>query len=143
MEDKIALERHEHQIKSLIKRVDEMGAIEKTLHSMDKNYALQSQLLQSIVDHNKKQDIRMDKQDVRIDLQQEVMTQMSDNLTLLNTEIIEVKKEVKEVKVVQRESEKKNFIDTRDIWKDVLLKIVIPAGIGVVVLAKVVEFLVK
>lgn len=47
---------HEEQLKMLFKRVDDMDDIKNVLHSLDKSYALQSQVMQQMSDRNDRQD---------------------------------------------------------------------------------------
>ena len=63
MEERLPCDKHEEQIKTLFKRVEGVESMRDFLYSLDKNMALQTQLLESVVDHNKKQDIKADKQD--------------------------------------------------------------------------------
>lgn len=68
---------HTEQIKTLFKRVDEMSDLQDIIHSLDKNLAIQTEMLKNIVKHNEKQDKRMDEQ-------QEVIIKINANLTELN-----------------------------------------------------------
>lgn len=113
MEDKFPCQRHEEQIKTLFKRVDNMDKLNETIHNLDKNMALQTKMMEHVVEHNSKQDA--------------IMVQISSNLTELNNgykdlskEVAEVRGEVSEVKgdikdVSKRvdENEEKSKID---IW---------------------------
>lgn len=137
MEGNLPCARHEAEIKTLFKKVEEISDIRQVFHNLDKNMAVQTEMLKNIVEHNKKQDERMDKQDKRMDEQHKVMTQMSENLTRLNTEVIEVKDEIREVKEVQSTNENKHLIDLRDINKEekttFLKKYGMPLGIGIAI----------
>ena len=162
MDSKLPCIRHEEQIKSLLekhvatnKRVDEMDETKKILHSLDKNYELQSQLLQYMSERNDRQDIRMDAQDTRMGEYQDVMGEVSKNLTemaegqrLLNKsnqdlggKVEDLSEEIKDVRDVQSVSEKRQLIHTGEVFRDFILKIAIPMGIGGSILIQIVKIL--
>lgn len=145
MEKKLPCDRHEEQIKSLNKRVDDMDDIRGVLHSLDKSYVLQSQILKEMSERNDRQDKRMDEQDIRMGEYQDVMVKVSTNLTelaegqrLLNKSHKELGNEVSELKVKVDESEEKSIIDLRDIEKmkytDILFRYALPAGGAIIIL---------
>lgn len=144
--------KHESEIKTLFKRVDDMDDIRGILHSLDKSYAVQSQVLQQMSERNDRQDKRMDEQDERMGEYQDVMVKVSTNLTelaegqrLLNQSHKDLGHEVKDLKQKVEESEEKNIIDVRDVNKakytDVLFKYAIPAGGATIVLLEIVKAL--
>lgn len=149
MERSLPCETHIEQIKTLFekdkstnKRIDDMEDIKKTLHSLDKSYALQSQILTQMTERNDRQDKRMDEQDARMGEYQSVMIKVSSNLTelaegqrMLNKsnrdlggKVEDLSEEIKDVRQIQEVSEKKYMIDTGVLWRDIILKIVIPMG---------------
>jgi len=157
MEDKIVWEKHEEQIKTLFndnkdlkKRVESMNDITNVLHNLDKNYALQSQLMKQLIERNNKQDERMDKQDQRMDEYQEIIMKVNTNLTVLaegqkslNEGQKSLGNEVKSLKQRVDTNEEKHIIDLRDIekhkYKEIFLKYIIPASGGVIVALKLLE----
>lgn len=147
MEEKLPCDIHGEQIKTLFKRVDEMDDFRSIMHNLDKNMAVQTQMMQEIVGHNKRQDERMDKQDERMDKQDEksaeqhkVMVQMSANLTELNDGYKRLGTEMKEVKDAQSANEKKYIIHTGELVRDFLVKIAIPLGIVGAIVAQVIKY---
>jgi predicted nuclease with TOPRIM domain len=128
--------KHEAEIKTLFeknkdtnKRIDEMGDIRSILHSLDKNYALQSQLMENVVEHNKKQDIRMDEQ-------HEINIKVNDNLTklagqydTLNNKVDTIGDEQEKLTKKVEENEEKHKIDWRDLVKNFIIKVAIPTGV--------------
>lgn len=129
MEDKFPCQRHDEQIKTLFKKVDATDNLSSVIHNLDKNMAVQTKMMEHVVEHNAKQDI--------------IMEQISSNLTELNNgyktlskEVSEVKGEIKDVSKRVDENEEKHNIDTRDIDKDryikKIYKIMTPIGIGAI-----------
>lgn len=135
--------RHEEQIKNLTKRLDDMEKIEKILHSLDKSYALQSQVMQHMTARNDAQDARADKQDKRMEEQQEIILKVSTNLNelaegqrflnqghkALGEQVAGLTTEVANVKDAQLVSEKKQTIHTGELLRDTILKYAIPIGV--------------
>lgn len=136
MEERLPCDKHEEQIKTLFKQYENIDSIRDLVYSLDKNMAVQTQLLQSVVDHNKKQDLIMVGQ-------QEVISKINENLTELTEgqRILNSRVEKLEIKVT--ENENKNTIDIRDLqkekYKDMFLKYILPTGSGVIILLKIFE----
>ena len=162
MGENMPFSKHDEQKRTLYekdkatnKRIDDMDDIKSTLHSLDKSYALQSQLLQQMSERNDKQDKRMDDQDVRMNEYQDVMVKVSTNLTELaegqrilnqsNKDLggkVEVlSEEIKDVRNIQATSEKKYTIHTGELLRDFILKVAIPLGISGAILIQVVKIL--
>lgn len=125
MEGNLPCAKHEEQIKSLYekskdtnKRIDEMGDIRSILHSLDKNYALQSQLMENVVEHNKKQDIRMDEQhEINIKVNDN-LTRLADQYVALDDKVDTIGSETEKLAKKVDENENKHKLDIRDIDKD-------------------------
>ena len=160
MDSNIPYIRHEEQIKSLFekdtavnKRVDDMDSVKEVLHSLDKSYSLQSQLLGQMAERNDRQDKRMDCQDSRMGEYQQVMVKVSSNLTelaegqrILNKsnkdlggKVELLSEEIKDVRDVQDTSEKRYTINTNEVFRDFILKVAIPLGVGGAILAQVIK----
>lgn len=136
--EKLPCDTHTEQIKTLFKRVDEMNDIQKTLYSLDKSYALQSQLLQNIVEHNKKQDERMDKQQEVIEKINVNLTELTEGQKRTNEELKSLGNRMDNVEDKVDTNEEKHKIDWRDMVKGFLIKVAIPTGIllGIIELVK-------
>ena len=136
---------HAEQIKTLFKRVDEMDTIQQTLHSLDKSYALQSQLLQNIVEHNKKQDERMNRQNEINIKQNETLSNINANLSNLNTRVEKLEQGQADLAKRVDENENKHNIDLRDIEKkkftDMLIKYGLAINGGLVVLWEILKII--
>ena len=141
-EVKVVLERHEEQIKTLFKqdesinkRVDDMDDIKKMYYNLDKSMALQTQLMESVVEHNKKQDARMDER-------QQIDIKINENLTELAEGQRNLNKRVGKLEERVDRNDDKHLIDLRDINKkkytDILLKIVLPTGGALLILEKII-----
>lgn len=139
-EIKVVLERHEEQIKTLFKKVDDMDGIKELYYNLDKNMALQTQLLESVVEHNKKQDARMDER-------QEIDIKINENLTELAEGQRNLNKRVGKLEERVDENDGKHLIDLRDIKKkkytDILLKYAMPIGVALLALERIITALVN
>lgn len=152
--------KHEEQIKTLYekdkatnKRIDDIDDIKSTLHSLDKSYALQSQLLQQMSERNDRQDKRMDDQDIRMNEYQDVMVKVSANLTELSEgqrilnqsnkdlggKVENLSEEIKDVRNIQEISERKYLINTGELFRDFVLKVAIPLGFGGAILIQIIK----
>ena len=118
MEERLPCDKHEEQIKTLFKRVDGMENMRNLLYSLDKNSALQTQLLESVVEHNNKQDIRADKQDQVTAEQQQINMKINENLTELAEGQRALNKRVGKLEERVDTNENKHLIDSRDIDKE-------------------------
>lgn len=144
MDSDTPCQRHDEQIKTLFKRADDVENIKTVMHSLDKNMAVQTQMLSHIIEHNIKQDSRMDNQENRAEKQDAVMVQMSTSLTELNDEVRGVKGDVENIKLVQNNNEIKHNIDLRDIDKekyiDWLVKYTLPTGGAVIIIWQIIQY---
>lgn len=140
MNQNLPCEKHEAQIKMLLKKVDDMDSIKEFIHNLDKNIALQTQLLQSVVEHNKKQDKRMDEQ-------QEIIIKINSNLTKLYEGQKTLNNRVERLEVKVEKNEEKNNIDIRDVQRkqyiDFLYKYFFPIGFMATILYIVANLLYK
>ncbi|MFY9263786.1 MAG: hypothetical protein WAO49_09180 [Arcanobacterium sp.] len=139
-EIKVILERHGEQIKTLFKRVDDMNDMKGFIHSLDKNMALQTQLLQSVKDN--------------MDNQHEINLKVNDNLTKLsgqynelNNKVDLISDEQKKLAEKVKEDERKNIIDLRELKKkkytDLLLKYAMPASVALLILEKIIAAIIN
>ena len=118
MEERSPCDKHEEQIKTLFKRVEGVENMRDLLYSLDKNSALQTQLLESVVEHNKKQDARADKQEEMMMEQQEINIKINENLTELAEGQRALNKRVGKLEERVDENENKHSLDLRDIDKE-------------------------
>lgn len=138
-EERTPCEKHAEQIKTLFKRADDMESMRDLLYSLDKNSALQTQLLESVVEHNNKQDTRADKQDRMMEDQQQINVKINENLTELAEGQRTLNKRVGKLENRVDENDDKHNVDLRDIEKkkhiDIVFKYMIPAsGISIILL---------
>ena len=145
MEDKLILAQHTEQLKTLFKRVDNMENIGNAVHGLDKNMAVQTQMLQSIVEHNAKQDKRMDEQ-------HQINIKVNDNLTILTEKYTKIDDKVNAIDNKTEEltkkvevNEEKNTIDLRDINKkkymDFIFRYALPTSGGIILLLELIKIL--
>ena len=116
-EERTPCEKHAEQIKTLFKRADDMESMRDLLYSLDKNSALQTQLLESVVEHNNKQDTRADKQDRMMEDQQQINVKINENLTELAEGQRTLNKRVGKLENRVDENDDKHNVDLRDIEK--------------------------
>src|SRR5690606_23253390 len=107
------------------------------LYSLDKNSALQTQLLESVVEHNKKQDARADKQEEMMMEQQKINIKINENLTELAEGQRTLNKRVGKLEERVDENENKHSLDLRDIDKEkninILKKWGVPFSVGIAI----------
>ena len=151
MENKLPCDRHEEQIKTLFKkdesmekRVEKIESDKDFIYSLDKNMAIQTQVLKEISEHNKRQDARMDKQDKTMDEQHQVIVSINENLTELTEGQRTLNNRVGKLEDKVDENEDVHMIDTRKIekkkYEDVLYKFVVPAGIISIVVLEIIKY---
>lgn len=135
MGEKTPCDKHAEQIKTLFKQVDNMDKMRESLYNLDKNSALQTQLLENVVKHNKKQDTRADKQDMVIAEQQQINVKINENLTELAEGQRALNKRVGKLESRVNDNESKHNIDLRDLKKqkniDILKRYGVPFGVGI------------
>jgi len=132
------------EVKTLFKRLDDMKDLRDSIHSLDKNYTVQTELLKNIVEHNKRQDERMDSQEQRIREQQEVIVKINTNLTELNEGQKTLNKRVGKLENKVNENDDLHKVDTRQIEKNkytaVIMKIAVPSGVAIILLLELINF---
>ena len=152
MENKLPRERHEEQIKTLFKkdesmekRVEKLENEKDFIYSLDKNMAVQTEMLKSIVEHNNKQDLRMDKQDKRMDEQHQTIIKINENLTELTEGQRTLNNRVGKLENRVEENEDKHTIDTRipdkKKYEDIIYKIIVPSSIGTILILNIIKLL--
>lgn len=162
MGENMPCSKHEEQIRTLFekdkatnKRIDDVGSLTDIVYNLDKNMALQTQMMGQMVERNDRQDKRADDQDTRMSEYQGVMVKVSANLTELaegqrilnksNKDLggkVEIlSEEIKDVRQIQEISEKKYLIHTGELLRDFILKVAIPLGISGAILIQVVKIL--
>ena len=152
MENRPSCDRHEEQIKTLFKKDENMEkTIEKIendrdfLHSLDKNMAIQTEMLKEMKEHNVRQDARMDKQDRRLDEQHQVIVSINENLTELTEGQRTLNNRVGKLEDRVEENDRLHTVDTREIDKEknknILAKYAAPFGIGLAVGTLILEFI--
>ena len=104
-------DRHEEQIKTLFKRVEGVESMRDFMYSLDKNMALQTQLMTNVVEHNKQQDVKMEEF-------QSIIVSVNNNLTKLNEGQVELKDRVDNIEDKVEKNENKHLLDIRDIEKE-------------------------
>lgn len=151
MENKLPCDRHEEQIKTLFKkdesvenRIEKLENEKDFIYSLDKNMAIQTQVLKEISEHNRRQDVRMDKQDKRLDEQHEVIVSINENLTELTEGQRTLNNRVGKLEDKVDENENIHMVDTRKIekkkYEDILYKFVVPAGIISIVVLEIIKY---
>lgn len=103
--EKLPCDTHAEQIKTLFKqdealeeKVKEADSLNKAIHNLDKNMALQTQLLENVVEHNDKQDRRMDEQQKTIVKINENLTELTEGQRVLNKRVGKLEDQVEKSK---------------------------------------------
>lgn len=141
MEDKFPCDRHDEKIHTLFKktdsinrRVEKIEEDRKFLYSLDKNMAIQTQMMKEMIEHNKKQDERMDKQE-------EIIVKINTNLTELNEGQKALNRRVGKLEERVNENDNLHRIDTRKIekkrWEDIFYKVAVPSGIAILLILEI------
>ena len=157
MEEKLPCPKHEEQIKTLFekdkatnRRIDDMGDLREVIHNLDKNMALQTQMMQHMAERNDRQDRRMDDQDNRMEEMIKVNThlaELSESQRISDLRNAQMDTDLKDLKLEVIDNRAKYLIDTRDIAKEKEVNklkkwgepVVIISAIGVILL-KIIEF---
>lgn len=130
MGENLPCARHEEQIKTLFKRVEGVESMKDFMYNLDKNMALQTQLMANVVEHNKQQDIKMEEF-------QNVIVSVNSNLTKLNEGQVELKDRVDTIEKKVENNENKHLVDMRDIDKEkninILKKWGVPFSVGIAI----------
>ena len=136
MSDVIALN---EQLKALTQRVEDLQLTHQLIVSLDKNFAVQTQVLESIKKENERQNAQLTDYAAMLSKQHETLS------TVINgQQTLQLKLETQEVKLAILEEElqsmkNKTSIDLHEVNKNTALgdlasatkKTVIPAGLGV------------
>lgn len=150
-------ERHEEQLKNMAKEITRLetkilknSSIKDYVDNLDKNLAVQTQMLTYIVEHNQKQDARMDKQEIRMDKQDviaseqhDVIVKINHNLTELNNSQKSLATKIKSIEDTQREAELKETIHTGELFRNFILKVALPVGIIGAMIVQVMKAILK
>ena len=103
--EKLPCDTHAEQIKTLFKqdealeeKVKEADSLNKAIHNLDKNMALQTQLLENVVEHNDKQDRRMNEQQKTIVKINENLTELTEGQRVLNKRVGKLEDQVEKGK---------------------------------------------
>ena len=127
------------------KRVEKLENEKDFIYSLDKNMAVQTEMLKSIVEHNNKQDLRMDKQDERLDEQHQVIVSINENLTELTEGQRALNNRVGKLEDRVEENDTKHTLDLRDINKEknknILAKYAAPFSVGLAVGTLILEII--
>ena len=129
---------HAEQIKTLFKKVDDMEDIKKFLYNLDKSYALQSQLMANVVEHNQRQDERMDRQQEVIEKININLTELTEGQRKTNEELRSLGSRIDKVEDKVDVNNEKGKIDIVVVAKNIILKFLFPAGVlyGIIELIK-------
>lgn len=137
MSENLPCVRHDEQIKTLFKRVDNMETMKDLIYSLDKNMAVQTQLMESVASHNAKQDARMDEQhEINVKVS-ENLTKLANQYTILDDKVDNIGSKTEKLAKKVDENENKSKIDMRDI----LRRSLIPGGVGIGVGAFLIELI--
>ncbi|HHX67335.1 MAG TPA: hypothetical protein GX708_04675 [Gallicola sp.] len=105
MEERLPCDKHEEQIKTLFKqdevleeKVKEADNLKEVMYNLDKNMALQTQLLENVVAHNDRQDARMDEQQKTIVKINENLTELTEGQRILNKRVGKLEDQVEKAK---------------------------------------------
>ena len=132
------------EMKTLFKKTDDMKDLREYIHNLDKNYTRQTELLNNIVEHNKRQDARMNGQEQRIGEQQEVIVKINTNLTELNEGQKTLNKRVGKLEDTVNENDDLHKVDTRKIEKDkytsIIMKVAVPGGVVAILILELIKF---
>ena len=119
MERGLPCEKHEEQIKTLFKRVDDMDTMKETLIEV-------KTLMGIMVEHSKKQDLINERQN-------ETLNNINSNLSNLNNKVEKLEQGQESLQKRVDDNENKHLVDIRDISKEKeiskLKQWIIPASI--------------
>jgi len=119
---------HAEQIKTLFKKVDDMEDIKKFLYNLDKSYALLSQLMANVVEHNQRQDERMDRQQDVIEKININLTELTEGQRKTNEELQSLGSRIDKVENKVDANNEKGKIDIVVVAKNIILKFLFHAG---------------
>ena len=125
MEERLPCDTHREQIKTLYekdlttnKRIDGMGNLLEVVHNLDKNMALQTQMMLHMVERNDRQDKRMDDNDNIMVKVNENLTELAEGQKYLNLGNKQRDSEFIILKNKIDQNEDKHSIDVRDLDKE-------------------------
>ena len=136
------------EVDSMDKRISKNTDMREFLYSLDKSMAIQTSMMEHIIQNNLKQDDRMDKQDNIMEKIVTNLTELNEGYKQLNIEVKNVKGNVETVQgnvetvqKVQRDNELKYSIDTGVLFRNFVLKIAIPLGFLGAIATQVIKYL--
>lgn len=131
-------------VKTLFKKTESLEKTTELLRSLEVNAAIQTQILENIVECNQRQDERLNRQEEFLDKQSEVISKINTNLTGLNEGQGFLNKRVGELESKAKQDEELNKVDIRKVHKNkyvsILSKIAVPGGVAVILLLELLKF---
>ncbi len=138
--EKLPCDAHSEQIKTLFKqdevlgeKVKEADNLKEVMYNLDKNMALQTQLLENVVEHNNRQDKRMDEQQRIMDEQQKTIVKINENLTELTEGQRTLNKRVGKLEGQAEKVKCKGKVDIVDVFAKYIPYLVL-VGMGYLIL---------
>lgn len=147
MEERLPCDKHAEQIKTLFENTKDLRDIKEVIHSLDKNMALQTQLLQNVVEYDEKQDRRMDEQQKTIEKINDNLTELTEGQRRTNEELKSLGNRIDKVEHKVKNNEEKHSVDLRDVNKKKYIERIftyaIPSSGITIVLLKIIEMLIS
>ncbi len=147
MGEKLPCDKHAEQIKTLFENTKDLRDIKEVIHSLDKNMALQTQLLQNVVEYDEKQDRRMDEQQKTIEKINDNLTELTEGQRRTNEELKSLGNRIDKVEHKVKNNEEKHSVDLRDVNKKKYIERIftyaIPSSGITIVLLKIIEMLIS
>ena len=147
MGEKLPCDKHAEQIKILFENTKDLRDIKEVIHSLDKNMALQTQLLQNVVEYDEKQDRRMDEQQKTIEKINDNLTELTEGQRRTNEELKSLGNRIDKVEHKVKNNEEKHSVDLRDVNKKKYIERIftyaIPSSGITIVLLKIIEMLIS
>lgn len=111
--------------KTLFKKLDDMSDLKKSVSNLDKNFAVNTHLLNSMVEHDKKQDTINEQMSMTLD-------NINTNLHELNTGQKQLNERVATVEERVDKNEALHSVDLRHLkkkhYKEVISRYILPTG---------------
>ena len=140
MEERLPCERHDEQIKILFQKLEKVEDDRTLMFNLDKNMAIQTQMLQEMISQNEKRDKAYNEQ-------HKTIIKINTNLTELNEGQKALNRRVGKLEERVEKNEEKHKVDTRDInqkgMNDILYTILYKIAIPVSFLAFLSEKIIK
>ena len=147
MGEKLPCDKHAEQIKTLFENTKDLRDTKEIIHSLDKNMALQTQLLQNVVEYDEKQDRRMDEQQKTIEKINDNLTELTEGQRRTNEELKSLGNRIDKVEHKVKNNEEKHSVDLRDVNKKKYIERIftyaIPSSGITIVLLKIIEMLIS